>query len=215
MRRIALALALVTAASSAYGQNSRIVMYGHFWETSGFPPNQLGDRLFIAGTVGSLGPRFGIDFSAEEVTFVVRGLTSSGKTAGPGSVRIDYQPGANLEIYRDAAHDASFPANAPGEDLPPSFTNGTLLLEGTISSAAMFLDPTGVEGYYVFTLDFVGGSALPLVQHGSPTRSATITGEIDATNPFGGYAGSCAADLDFWLVGVQPATWAAAKALYR
>ncbi len=155
-----MAMVLVVAfAIPAFGQASAIDYYGYAWETGGFPPSEVGDVLVFTGVTDYADPIFGVDLEAEEVTFYMYDLVSTGSNdIGGGTLQIDYT-GGYLEIYRDAGMNADWGINPPNPTSPSTFIDGTLFFKGSFNSMTAYLAVSGY-GSYEGSLDGIDGTMI-------------------------------------------------------
>jgi len=213
------AVAGLTLAGSAVAQNALIDYQGYAWETGGVPPSNVADVLSIVGVVDALDTRFGVNLLLDEVTLHVANLVSGGQVdVGGGLLSISYS-GGTIELYRDPSRDHDYGVTPANATAPSTFTNGSLLLGGTLSSFFMFYDPSTGSGAYEATAQFTSGSGL------------TALNQIDADGfTFGGTLGNGAAggnvpqgydlQVDGVIevtveVGVEKQSWSGIKEMYR
>jgi len=154
---------VVVFAMPAFGQGIAAIDYlGFAWEDGGFPPSDVGDNLTIVGVAvfDGVDPIFGVDLNVEELTFYMSALASNGGVdIGGGTLQIDYT-GGTLEIYRDAALNATYGVGPlPNGTSPSTFTDGILFFQGTFNSMTVYLNPGG-DGSYEGSLDGVGGTMI-------------------------------------------------------
>lgn len=155
-----LALMLVALfALPAFGQASAIDYYGFAWEDGGFPPSNPGDVLIFTGVGNAADPVFDVDLGAEELTFYMYDLVSTGEVPlGGGAVMVSFV-GGYLEIYRDAGQNADWGIAPPNPTSPSTFVDGTLFFQGSFNSMTMFMGADG-SGTYEGTLDGLGGTMI-------------------------------------------------------
>jgi hypothetical protein len=158
--RLLLFAVCAMALGDAAAQNALIDYQGYAWETGGVPPSNATDVLSIVGVVDDLDTRLGVNLLLEEVTLYVTNLISSGQVdVGGGLLNIVYT-GGTIELYRDPSKDHDYGITPPNATAPSSFTNGTLLLGGTLSSFFMYYDPSTGTGAYEATAQFTSGTGL-------------------------------------------------------
>ena len=211
-----MAMVLVVAfAIPAFGQASAIDYLGYAWETGGFPPSDPGDVLVFTGAGNAADPVFGVDLEAEELTFYMYDLVSTGSVdIGGGTLMINYT-GGYLEIYRDAAMNADWGIAPPNATSPSTFVDGTLFFQGSFNSMTMFLNPGG-DGSYEGSLDGIGGTMIEDVCTGCVyTWGGNFTPPSGAQIPEG---------YDIQIDGVfeieeavstEDASWGSVKALFN
>jgi hypothetical protein len=108
------------------------------------------------------------DFNTYEYTFVFKDMISRGSVVITPNVRIDtYYDGGTFEIYQDAAKNAAFGTNPPSAVSPATFTDGTLILTGTLGTGPTALYVTNRKqgpfwvGTYSLQYDVTGPSGSP------------------------------------------------------
>ncbi len=211
-----MAMVLVVAfAIPAFGQASAIDYLGYAWETGGFPPSDPGDVLVFTGAGNAADPVFGVDLEAEELTFYMYDLVSTGSVdIGGGTLMINYT-GGYLEIYRDAAMNANWGIAPPNATSPSTFVDGSLFFQGSFNSMTVFLNPGG-DGSYEGSLDGIGGTMIEDVCTGCVyTWGGNFTPPSGAQIPEG---------YDIQIDGVfeieeavstEDASWGSVKALFN
>jgi hypothetical protein len=167
-----------------------------------------------------------------EYSFVWSGMTAAAATTQTlYSVNgkkwdTDYTPG-NFYIYEDSPADAPrattpMPANPPNATVPVNFQNGTLILEGTLSSLHTIvtrLNNTASAiwgGSFSGVYEFTGGTQYGLVA-GSGVNA--LNGNWCGKYPSGctpeGYTAHPNGKFDYAVTEVKSSTWGAIKQLYR
>lgn len=123
---------------------------------------------------------------------------------------------AQVDIYEDASNNADF-AN------PATFTDGTLVLSGTISNYSgfrinFFGNPWTVNG----SISFTGGSGLGNVDPQCGGGNMVMNDFINFEIPFGGWPDAQGYEEGYdskWecpdVVGTDESTWGKVKSLYR
>ena len=121
-----------------------------FYEPDAIPTHSIAGReMKIVGVISAFGTPLD-DLNANiqtlDYTFYISGLISEGTSPpiGPPGTQfyITTYTGGTIEIYEGTPKDAVFTPNPPNADVPSKFTDGTLLLSGTVS------------GFYTQTNDF-------------------------------------------------------------
>ncbi|NOT35241.1 MAG: hypothetical protein HOP12_13930 [Candidatus Eisenbacteria bacterium] len=196
--------------------------------------SSLGSNATVVGKlVGLCGPLSGFDASdpTKEYTFVFTALSSNG-TVGPQAVGSSTRwtttyAGGTFAVYEDTTPDAptaaTLPASPPNVDVPSKYSDGTVILSGTLSNFRTQIVLNG--GQYISSMlgNFVitGGSA------SGGALSGTGSGLLQGTwCPNGaGATGLCALPTGFSAVSngkfdvpptsVLESTWGAIKAIYR
>jgi len=159
------------------------------------------------------------DTSLNEYTYVIGGLTAVNVTPiGPDFIVVDYGSGT-FSLYEDSKSGgtpATFGVNPPNATAPGTFTDGTLILSGTLSSFQVVYNVTGGNGSFEGNLTFNGGTQignLPLNQRDGWTF-AGLSG--NSTEVPTGYAHQV--DGQVFLqkpTAAQKSTWGALKSRYR
>ena len=73
------AMFALAVAAPALAQNPTIDYYGFAWEDGAFPPSNPGDVLEFCGVATFADALFGVDLGADELTFRIYGLVSTGE----------------------------------------------------------------------------------------------------------------------------------------
>jgi len=139
------------------------------WETdySGHISNS-GSQLTILGRIDAFyGPLSGLDPDLYEYTFVFENLVSQGTVVVGGIIFETTYAGGTFRIYEDQTPDFDFGINPPNATAPATFTDGELILEGTLSDFEVTLVdngmPPGATGNVTANWVFTGGSLYNLV----------------------------------------------------
>lgn len=104
-----------------------------------FSNSVVNTEMKIVGIVSAFGPPLGFlnaNDPSKDYTFYIYGLISNGTaTFGPPATEfyVTTYNGGTIELYEGTPRDAVFDPNPPNANVPSTFTNGTLLLSGTIS----------------------------------------------------------------------------------
>ncbi len=96
-----------------------------------------------------------------EYTYYISGLTQSNRTVVGDFVIVDYSGPGTFEVFEDSkttGTDPVFGVYPPNGTAPGSFTDGTLFLEGAISSFQVVFSTTSNSGSYNAQFDVTGGS---------------------------------------------------------
>jgi hypothetical protein len=136
-----------------------------FYEAGATPINSnLGTELFIVGTIARFGPP--LDFldasdPSKDYTFYLHGLMSAGTVVTPlpsiGNFYTTDYIGGVIEVYEGTPRDAAFDPFPPNANVPSTFTNGTLILSGSMTSFYWqsndftFLKTGNAEGHILWT----------------------------------------------------------------
>ena len=220
--RVLLGVLLCVATPCVAGAQALLFDYlGFDYESPNPNPAQFGEvgsGYVGLGTVpGLFAPLVG-DQTNNEYTIVMNGLTPTGiMVIGPYRI-INYSVGS-LKIYEDSRTSgtvADYGTFPPSAVAPASFTDGTLFLDGTLTSFQFVLNTSNGTGSFEAQFDVTGGSQLgnfPLNQrHGWTFSGATA----NALNIPAGYAHQI--DGQTFLdepVPVHSVSWGRVKSLYR
>ena len=101
---------------------------GYGYEDGGLPSSNPGDVLVITAVAQSYDPMFNVAPGTQEVTIYIYDLASTGEFVSGADTYISYA-GGKIEIYEDTNLDHDWGTLPPNAQLP-TFTNGSLLLEG-------------------------------------------------------------------------------------
>jgi hypothetical protein len=179
-----------------------------------------GNGLNVVGLVQSFCSPF-LDLNAlmpaSEFTVVYTGLTSLGTTHPLSSVWTTNYGSGTFAIYQDTPPNAPTTAAgmpAPGASPPSSYTDGTLILSGTITG--FNITANSVNASYVGTFTFTGGSLYSRV---AGTGGINGNGNVCISGclpPVGGYSGQLTGKIDNpGITAAAGSTWGALKILYR
>jgi len=198
----------------------------YYWEPGATPTNSIATtEMKIVGTISAFGPPLAFlnaNMPATEYTFYVSGLISGGTTSvGPPATTfyVTNYAGGTIEIYEDATPDAVFDPNPPNANVPSTFTDGTLILSGTMSNFNTQTnnftahDTGNSEGNITWT----GGSLIAYVGGDNPCP-ALFTGGLTwfPTLVPAGYLFRHDGKIDHECpTPTQPSTWGRIKSLYR
>jgi hypothetical protein len=225
-------LALLACALAAPSHAGPVIDWdpAYFYTTSpGVTPTNAppGSTLFIVGTVSVFGtPLQFLNASdpTKDYTFYVYGMTSLGTTptAVPplGNAYLTTYTSGTIELYEGTPRDAVFDPNPPNANVPSTFTNGTLLLSGTMTSFYTQTNDfssfsTGnAEGHVTWT----GGTLFSYVSPGGQSCPSLFTGGL-SWHPgvlIPGYLFRHDGKIDLECPTPAPtSTWGKVKALYR
>jgi hypothetical protein len=192
-----------------------------------FSNSNIGSELKIVGTVSLFGPP--LDFlnanmPGTEYTFYISGLISQGTVTfgAPGTqFYITTYNGGTIQIYEDATPDAVFDPFPPNATVPSTFTDGTVILSGTMDdfytqTNDFTPNKTGnSEGHITWT----GGTLIGHVGGANPCPALFTGGLTWNPNPnilIPGYLFRHDGKVDHECpVPTQPGTWGRIKKLYR
>ncbi|HKQ57574.1 MAG TPA: hypothetical protein VJY35_06875 [Candidatus Eisenbacteria bacterium] len=199
----------------------------YYWEagatTTPAPNSNPGGQLNVVGTISAFGgplADLNANIPAREYTLHITGLTSGGTTVIPvGTNNFYFTPYTSvgtIDIYEDLTPDADFGINPPNGTAPSTFTDGTVILTGTVS------------GFFWQANDFSGFSS------GNSEGDITWTGgtRFNDVNPCpslftGGLTWLPSLLIDGYLfrhdgkidlecpTGTRNTTWGRMKSLYR
>lgn len=170
------------------------------------------------GTVENIFAPLVADESANEYTYVFSGLTSTARNVFGDFVVVDYS-GGMLRVYEDSkttGTPAQYGAEPPNGTAPGNFTDGTLILEGSLSNFQLAFNNVNNSGS--FNSDFLatGGSQIGNIDPKDRAGWTFAGATGNATNIPLGYAHQ----IDGQVFLTKPtttraATWGAVKSLYR
>ena len=220
MWRSAIACALVVLGASAIEavplQFGNMEMEGLAWENGGTRISAVGDTLNMVGVVTYIEDFWGVDLSANELTFRLTDLVVTSETVQPGWRFVTYSQG-RIEMWLDPGRDHDYGVDPPNATAPATFTNGALFLGGIVHSFGITYYTGNPMGSLWGNATFTAGSAIDLAQQwasfGWPMLSGTVH-PAGATEPQGydlRYTGYLYAVID----AVEKSTWGGVKALYR
>lgn len=231
MRRLILsimvALACLSPASALAGP---IIDWDPaFFYEAGATPNHSnpGGQLFIVGIISVFAPP--LDFlnasdPTKDYTFYIHGLVSNGtvNSAFPpyGSFFTTSYNGGSIEIYEGTPRDAVFDPFPPNANVPSTFTNGLLILSGTMtgfywqSNDFTLLKTGNAEGHILWT----GGAYFNRVSHNELPCPSLFTGGLTwrPSVMIDGYVFRHQGKLDLDCpTPTRSSTWGRVKTLYR
>jgi len=186
-----------------------------------------GTQLFIVGTISSFGPPLNFlnpNDPAKEYTFYLSGLTSLGTSTTPipgfgNAYLATYDPGV-IQVYEGSPRDADFGINPPNGTAPSTFTNGTLLLSGTVNSFYTQTNDfsTFMTGNAEGNITWTGGTLLSFVSKNGQPCPSLFTGGLtwlpSVMIPGYLFRHDGKIDLDCPTPS-QSSTWGRLKSLYR
>ncbi|MDM7916257.1 MAG: hypothetical protein ACE15D_05660 [Candidatus Eisenbacteria bacterium] len=209
---------LITAALgtwSAANGNPFFDFYGYSY---------LDGPAFTAGTVTTIPmlfdpvqpePVLPLDLATNEYTVLVSDLViESVQVTGPVTA-VTYA-GGTIRVFEDPARNAVWQWNPPNAQVPATFQDGVLILEGRVTDGSLVWNGPGLSGVFQGHVDFTGGTKLD--QIGDPAQWLFFGGT--ASGPFGGEPEGYDMAWDPQLlapapVATRPASWGAIKGLYR
>ena len=214
-----LAVALHPPAAGAQSLLFDYLGFDYYSTPGGSPTTALDPthRYTGLGTVPGVFAPLVADTSTKEYTYVMSGLIPTSITPVGGFFIINYGPGT-VSLYEDSKTSgttADYGTNPPNAVAPPTFTDGTLFLKGTLTNFQFVLDPTG-GGSFEAQFDVTGGSHFSDVPS-NQRRGWTFSGATrNALNIPLGYAHQI--DGQTFLdapVATRHVTWGRLKATYR
>jgi len=215
MKTCAILVAVVLAlAGVAHAQEGQILhIFGHAWETGGFPASDPGDNLSVVGIMSDVYEPLIWDESNHSYTFWIRDLVSLGETVS-GLTRIAEYTGGLFTIYVDSLpsnHD--YGINPPNATAPSTFTDGTsVYLEGHFTDFTLTFNDAVGGGSFLGGLTLTGGDVLALL----PSVDLYLyVGIVQFLSPEG-Y--DLIMDGDVFatvFVAVEETSWGGIKSLYR
>jgi hypothetical protein len=227
MRRIATTLFLAACAVSAVvpavrAQSLLFDYVGFDYEAPNPNPGVFGEPgsgYVGLGTVPGVFAPLVSNPALNEYTYVMQGLSPiSNVPLGGPFVKIDYGPGT-ITLYEDARSGgttADYGVDPPNATAPASFTDGTAILVGALTSFEIVLDTSNGTGSFDAVFTVTGGSQLgnfPLNQRVGWTFSGSTGNALNIPH---GYAHQC--DGQTFLnapTAARRVSWGHLKAGYR
>lgn len=167
--------------------------------------------------VPQLGAPLIFNLGANQYTVVISGLTSVSKLA-LGTYDIITYAGGNVSVYEDAIGGgtaATYGTAPPNATAPSTFTDGTNILVGSLSSFQVVYDNATRTGSFEGNLTFTGGSQIG--NFPSNQRAGWTFAGVTGNSPISPKDYLHQVDGSIYLdnpVPVQATTWGAVKALY-
>ncbi len=225
------AVVAAAAPSSAQVCSGQLVKFdpcAYAWETNYAPYiSQAGSLLEFVGQVSQFCPPLALNAldPTKEYTFDVFGLSSQGTTTTVLADRTIYQTRYNsvgtvqFRIYEDLTPNipanCALPANPPVAGVvPDAFTDGTLILEGTIArfqTKVTIYNNGNRSGDFSSTYAFTGGTLYSTVQ----ACGGNFGGSWDPAPGIAGYSAHPNGKWDCPTTEARPSTWGRIKSLYR
>jgi len=199
----------------------------YFYEPGATFNNSIANsEMKIVGIISAFGPPLQfLDANdlTKDYTFYIYGLISNGTaTIGPPATEfyITTYTGGTIEIYEGTPRDAVFDPNPPNANVPSTFTNGTLILSGTISN---FFTQTNnftanMTGNSEGEITWTGGSLIGYVGGESNPCPGLFTGGLTWLPSINipGYLFRHDGKIDHECpTPTRTSTWGRMKALYR
>jgi len=174
--------AVLSLAPAARAQSMLFDYVGFDYEYPNPDPGTFGEPgsgYVGLGTVPFLFAPLVSNTTLNEYTFVIQGLSPSGVLHVGGYDIINYSSGS-VTIYEDAKSGGTVATyTAPGPIVPPTFTDGTTILVGTLTNFQLVIDTSNGVGSFEAVFTATGGTQIgnfPLNQRTGWTFSGT-TGE--------------------------------------
>jgi len=159
------------------------------------------------------------DMVNNEYTYHLFGLTSGLVSVFGDFVVIDYSGPGTIRVYEDAllgGTAADYGINPPNAAAPATFSDGTLILEGTITTFQVILNTVSNSGSYEAVFEATGGSQIgniPVNQREGWTFAGLTGNELNMPE---GYEHQV--DGQIFLnppVAVESTTWGRIKRTFR
>ena len=204
-----------------------------FISSSGSALNVVGLMTVICDPLFTIG---GMDASDpnNEYTFLLTNLTSAG-TVGPtalvgGSTRWQTSyAGGDFYVYQGSPRNAPAPpplASPPNADVPAKYTDGTVVLSGTLTNFRTTITRSSIGTYTTsFRADYTvtGGTKAPILAGGGTgllsgawcANDDADAGKIGLCDLPTGYSAHPNGKFDIPATAAQKSTWGAIKQLYR
>jgi len=224
MNRVATLLVLVLSAATACPAAAQSLLFDYVGFDYEAPnPNaslfgEVGSGYNGVGTVENLFAPLVTNTTTYEYTYVISGLVSTARNVYGDFVVVDYSGGI-LRIYEDArlgGTPAQYGVQPPNATVPGNFTDGTMILEGTLANFQLVFSTTNNSGSYNSEFAATGGSQLGNIPL-SDRQGWNFSGATgNALNIPLGYAHQI--DGQVFLENPTPtrgASWGALKAIYR
>jgi hypothetical protein len=127
--------------------------------------SQNGAELTIVGRIQTFqNPLNGnVPSAGVEYTFVFDQLISNGVETDNGAQWVINYTGGRFRVFEDNTPDRVYTANPPNATVPSTFTDGTLILEATVSNFRTLSNKFTNGGNYGADLYFTGGTQLALL----------------------------------------------------
>jgi hypothetical protein len=155
-----------------------------------------------------------------EYTIVVTGLTSLGSTHPISNLWATSYSGGTFAIYqgspRNAPTSAAGEPAEPGAGIPAEYTDGVVILSGTLSGFNLNAQVSSGTGGYSANATFTGGTLYSRV---AGTGPVIFQGALCATSgclpPAGGWSAQFDGKFDTPVTPTEKSTWGSLKILYR
>ncbi len=101
------------------------------------------------------------DFTSNQYTYFITGLTATTRTVNGSFAVIEYSGPGTLTVYEDAKATGTafdYGVNPPNATAPSTFTDGTPILVGAITNFQYILDTAAGTGSYDSDFEVTGGS---------------------------------------------------------
>lgn len=122
---------------------------------------EAGSGYKEVGLVPNLFSPLSPDTVNNEYTYYISGLTQSNRTVVGSFVIIDYSGPGTFQVFEDSKSTGTDPVYGvypPNGTAPGTFTDGTLFLEGSLSSFQVVINTDTNSGSYNAQFDVTGGS---------------------------------------------------------
>jgi hypothetical protein len=224
------AAALLALAATAPAHAGPVLDWdpAYFYAAGATPYNSpFGTQLYIVGTVSAFGPPLGFlnaNDPTKDYTFYLYGLGSLGTSTTPiptlGNAYLTNYDSGVIELYEGTPRDAAFDPNPPNANVPSTFTNGTLLLSGTITGFYTQTNDfsTYMTGNAEGSITWTGGSLFPIVSPGGHPCPSLFTGGVtwEPSALIEGYLFRHDGKIDLDCpTPARTGTWGRIKAIYR
>lgn len=159
------ALAVLAMSPAARAQSLLFDYVGFDYEAPNPDPTQFGESgsgYVGLGTVGSLFAPLVANTTLNEYTYVMQGLTPTSVQVISNYRVFNYSAGT-ITIYEDpksGGTTADYGSHPPNAVAPATFTDGTAILVGSLTSFQFVLDITNGTGSYEAVFDVTGGTQL-------------------------------------------------------
>jgi hypothetical protein len=227
MKRLAtliVAMSMVLLTASATRAEAPLLLFdyvGFDYESPDLNAGQFGEvgsGYVGVGTVENLFSPLVFNEIANEYTYMFSGLTATARNVFGDFVVVDYSAGS-LSVYEDSrttGTPAQYGVEPPNTMAPGRFTDGTLILSGTLSNFQFVFNSVNNSGSYNADFLATGGSQIGNIAPGDRAGWTFSGATGNATNIPLGYHHQI--DGQVFLTkptSTRASTWGAVKAIYR
>lgn len=211
-------LALGLFAAGAHAQDLFFDYVGYDYEDPDLNTSQFGEvnsGYVSLGFVPILFSPLVADTVSNEYTYYLSGLTSISRTVVGDFIIVDYSGPGILSVYEDdkgTGTAGDYGTNPPNGTAPPSFVDGTLFVQGSITAFQAVFNTVSGSGSFEAEYEVTGGSQLanvPVNDREGWTFAGITSNEINAPE---GYLHQVDGQVFLGLpTAVETATWGLLK----